>query len=516
MPFVTHPPQLLTVEEMARADRLAVDDGISSIALMENAGHAVTREIMNRWQMRPVLVLCGPGNNGGDGFVVARLLRQRGWPVDLALVGSFDRLKGDAAAVARRIGPRPMSVRLASLRSVLDQRPLVVDALFGAGLARPVQGATATVIDSITERGLDVVAIDTPSGVDGNTGAIRGTAPKATLTVTFFRKKPGHLLLPGRSRCGEIVLADIGIPDGVLNQIRPRVFENSPLTWGRLFPWPSEEDHKYRRGHAVISGGGHMTGAARLAARAAQRIGAGLVTVAVPQEAFAIYANSLASALVDPAGDADAFAQVIADSRRNAVLVGPGSGVNDDTRERVIRTLETRKACVLDADALTAFADKPEALFDALHGQCLLTPHPGEYARLFGACDAGDRLSQARQAAALCGANVLVKGADTVIAAPDGRTAAINTNAPPSLAIAGAGDVLAGLVLGLLAQGVDAYFAGCMAAWVHGAAAAAFGSGLIAEDIPENVPSVLQALKTWEASNDKRNQPPEENEISGK
>lgn len=503
MSFLSHPPHLLTVEEMARADAMASEDGVSGIALMENAGRAVAREIMNRWPVRPVLVLCGPGNNGGDGFVVARLLRQAGWPVELALLGSPSRLQGDAAAVAQRLGAKPLAVSLATLGPILDRRPLVVDALFGAGLARPVVKAPAEVLDSVNERRLDVVAVDMPSGVDGNTGAVRGTCARAALTVTFFRKKPGHLLLPGRSRCGEVVLADIGISDGVLDQIRPRTYENSPLTWGRLFPWPTEEDHKYRRGHAVISGGGRMTGAARLAARATQRIGAGLVTVAVPAEAFSIYAQSLASVLVEPAADAAGFAQVIADSRRNAVLIGPGSGVNEDTRERVMRTLETRKACVLDADALTAFADGPEPMFAALHRQCLLTPHAGEFARLFGGCDAGDRLTQARYAAALSGANVLVKGADTVIAAPDG-TAAINSNAPPTLAVAGAGDVLAGLVLGLLAQGVDAYFAGCMAAWVHGAAASAFGSGLIAEDLPENVPSVLQALKTWDTSKARR------------
>ena len=479
--------ELLTVGEMARADALAIAGGTPGIELMEAAGRAVADRICVRWASRPTIVLCGPGNNGGDGFVIARLLEGRGWPVRVALLGGRDRLTGDAAVNAGRwTGPvEPMSA------GAVADAELVVDAIFGAGLMREIDGAARAAIEAVGER--LCVAVDMPSGVDGNTGAILGAAPRAAITVTFFRRKPAHLLVPGRFSMGELHVADIGIPDTVLDEIRPAGFANEPDLWSGALRWPQPGDHKYSRGHAVVAGGGEMTGAARLAARAAMRIGAGMVSVLCPPAAWAVYAAGLVGPLAVPAGEPETFADYLADPRRRAALVGPGAGVTEDTRERALRALATGKPVVLDADALTVFAEDPDTLFAAIGGTpAILTPHEGEFARLFAS--EGDKPSRARHAASRSGATVLLKGADTVIAAPDGRIA-INANAPPDLATAGAGDVLAGLALGLLAQGLPPFEAASAAAWIHGEAATAFGPGLIAEDLPDLVPPVLRQLK---------------------
>jgi NAD(P)H-hydrate epimerase len=369
---------------------------------------------------------------------------------------------------------------------------LVVDGLFGAGLARDLGGAERDLLEQVSARALPIVAIDVPSGLDGATGAVRGFAPRCALTVTFFRKKPGHVLLPGRQLCGEIVVADIGIPAATLDEIKPQAFENGPALWLAAFPWPSVESHKYRRGHALIAGGALMTGAARLAARAALRAGAGLVTVAAPRDAFAIYATALTRVIVHPIDGVRDFAALLGDPRRNAVLVGPGAGTGTATRALAEAALAAKRAVVLDADVFAVFAGGKDELARLVDGPTLMTPHEGEFARVFG--DPGDRLAGARQAARESGAAILLKGADTVVANPTGW-AAINVNAPPELATAGSGDVLAGIATGLLAQGMAPYLAGAAAAWLHGAAAARFGPGLIAEDIVEQLPPVLRELR---------------------
>ena len=478
--------ELLTVTEMAAADRAAIAGGVSGERLMEAAGMAVAEAIRERWTARPVSVLCGPGNNGGDGFVVARLLADAGWSVRLALLGDKQRLKGDAAIMAARWEGAIESLGVSSL----DGAELVVDGLFGAGLGRPVEGVARQVIEAI---GVDCVAIDTPSGVHGDSGAVWGAAAQAKLTVTFFRRKPGHLLLPGRGLCGETLVADIGIPEAVLDEIAPRCHANGPALWGAAHPRPGPADHKYSRGHAVVVGGGiETTGAARLAARAALRAGAGLVTLACPPGALMVYAQALEAVMTRAIAEPHGFDDLLDDARRNAVLIGPGNGVGETTRKRVLAGLAANKACVLDADALTSFEKQPSELFKEISSPCILTPHEGEFSRLFDF--QGDKLSRARAAAAESGAVVLLKGADTVIAAPDGR-AAINHNAPPELATAGSGDVLAGIAVALLAQGMSAFDAACAAAWLHGDAAARFGPGLIAEDICETLPATLAALE---------------------
>jgi len=475
---------------MGRADALAIDAGVPGLDLMEAAGRAVAAEVRRRWRRRPVVVLCGPGNNGGDGFVAARNLQEAGWPVTLVSLGDRAALKGDAATNAARW----MGEVLTPSTDLLADDAIVVDALFGAGLTRPLDGLALSLVTAINEKGLDCLAVDVPSGVDGNTGEVRGGAPKAAAAVTFFRRKPGHLLLPGRDLCGAVSVADIGTPVSVLDEIKPTTFANDPALWRATFPVSRFSDHKYRRGHAAIAGGVQMTGAARLAARGARRVGAGMVSIVTPREAVPHYLAGDPGQLIFAADTAPAFAQLLTEKRRNAVLVGPGNGVTNETRARAIAALRSHLSVVLDADALTVFEDAPEDLFGWTKGHdglAVLTPHEGEFTRLFRG--EGDKLTRVREAAARSGAVVLLKGADTVIAAPDGR-AIINDNAPPYLATAGSGDVLAGFIVGLLAQGMPPFDAAAAATWLHGEAASRFGPGLIAEDLAESVPAVLSGL----------------------
>jgi hydroxyethylthiazole kinase-like uncharacterized protein yjeF len=479
---------LLTPAEMAVADRAAVAAGVPGIELMETAGRAVAETVLGRWSPMPALVLCGPGNNGGDGFVAARHLAAAGWPVRLGLLGERAALKGDAAHhVALWRGP------VETLDpSLLPGAGIVIDAILGAGLSRDVDGVAREVIEALAATQLPVVAIDVPSGVDGATGRVRGAAAPAVITVTFFRKKPGHLLMPGRALAGEVVLVDIGIPTEVLAAIAPKTHENDPVLWREAYPWPRLDGHKYSRGHALIAGGEVMTGASRLAARAALRVGAGLVTLAAPEAAWPVYAAALTGVIVRPVSGPQGFGDLLTDARRNAILLGPGAGLDRATRDAVLAALATKRGVVLDADALTVFAEDPKVLFAAVAGPTVLTPHEGEFRRLFTV--SGDKLSRARAAARESGAVVLLKGPDTVVAAPDGR-AAINANAPPELATAGTGDVLSGLITGLMAQGLDAFRAAAAACWLHGEAATDFGPGLIAEDLVERLPAVLRRLK---------------------
>jgi hydroxyethylthiazole kinase-like uncharacterized protein yjeF len=477
---------LLSVRQMAEVDRLTGADGMPTVDTMDRAGAAVARQIASHWTVRPVVVLCGPGNNGGDGFVAARHLADAGWPVRVAILGSRERLAGDARYHAERWhgSTEPLTP------TVLDGAELVVDAIFGAGLSRALEGVALDTLVAAASKGLPLVAVDVPSGLMGDTGEAMG-AVAASLTVTFFRKKPGHLLLPGRRLCGEVVVVDIGIASSVLERVVPDTFENAPSLWASHLLQLHDDGNKYTRGHALISGGYPITGASRMAARAAARIGAGLTTIAVPELALAIYASALTSIMAHAVATSDDFERLLDDRRISAGLIGPGAGTGQETRARTLTMLRTGRPMVLDADALTAFKDDPAALDRAIVGPCVLTPHDGEFRRLFD--PSGDKLSRTRAAARRSGAIVILKGRDTVIAAPDGR-AIVNANAPPTLATAGSGDVLSGFVVGLLAQGVEPFLAAAAAVWLHGAAANEFGPGLIAEDLPELLPRVLRSL----------------------
>ena len=490
--------ELLSTAEMAEADRLAIAGGVPGIELMENAGRAVADAVCKAAEGRRVVVVAGPGNNGGDGFVAARYLAERGYAVCVCFVGDPKRVKGDARIAAKRWSG---SVKDASPEAIANC-DLIVDALFGAGLDRDVEGLPHTMIGAVNAHGVPVIAVDLPSGVNGTSGAIMGAAVNATRTVTFFRRKTGHLLLPGRLQCGSIEVADIGIPASVLPTIKARTFANGPDLWAGSFPRPSPRGHKYSRGHAVVvSGGPSTTGAARLAARGALRAGAGLVTIASPREALAINAAASLAVMVRPVDGPAELAEFLADKRRNAVVLGPGSGVGPATREQVLAALASDARVVLDADALTSFADGPDALISSIVKRAgtgvVLTPHEGEFSRLFSQLEENSnpnsKLEKTRVASRNAGAVVVYKGADTVIAAPDGR-AAIADNAPPTLATAGSGDVLAGMIAGLMAQGMPCYEAASAAVWLHGEAANEFGPGLIAEDLPDVLPRVYRRL----------------------
>jgi len=477
---------LLTVQEMYAADAAAIEQGIAGVTLMENAGRSVADAIAERWAARPTVVLCGPGNNGGDGFVVARLLKERGWPVRLISLVSRDHFKGDARHHADL-----WTGDIETPEAGIGDAALVVDALFGAGLTRDVDGAARALLESA--EGREVVAIDVPSGVHGDTGQVLGYAPEAAMTVTFFRRKPGHLLIPGRVHCGEVVVTDIGTPNSVLDGIDPRQMENSPELWAETLKWPKPTDHKYSRGHALVVGGAIMTGAARMSARAAQRAGAGAVTVAAPSDAQTVYKVTLESIMVAPYRDTSSLQEIVEAAKVSAVLIGPGTGLVTATRERACMVLRAGKPAVLDADAISVFEGSSALLFEAVKGTVVMTPHEGEFARVFPDIQGG-RLFRTRAAAARSGCVVLLKGYDTVIAAPDGRVA-INTNAPTDLATAGAGDVLSGIITALLAQGVAPFEAACAGAWMHAESAAAFGPGLIPEDLIAGIPAVLSALR---------------------
>ena len=479
--------EILSVAEMKAADRAAVKGGVEAYLLMERAGTAAADAIAQRWSARPAVVLCGPGDNGGDGYVVARRLVDAGWTVRVAAASAPKTPAASRAAAAWTGETVPLA------EAALAGAELVVDALFGAGLTRSLGGGPEAVLKAAGALGLPIAAIDLPSGLAGDAAQPEGFAPAARLTVTFHAKKLAHVLEPGRGLCGEVVVADIGLA----SVAGARLWENGPALWADDFPWPAPDTHKHRRGRMmVVSGNVWSTGAARLAARAGLRAGAGLVTVLSPLSAVAVNAAQLEAVMVRPF-DTDAELQRAADDV-DAVVIGPGAGVNNTTVLNLMALARTGAALVVDADALSVFVDDPDALFSNLDRDDVLTPHPGEFERIFPGLLAGSaqRVEATRAAAERAGAVVLLKGPDTVVAAPDGR-AAVNTNAAPWLATAGSGDVLAGLIAGLIAQGMDSFEAACAGVWIHGEAGSRFGPGLISEDLPDLTPPVLQQL--WRA-----------------
>lgn len=483
-----HPVALLTAEESRNADKAAIAASTPSDTLMENAGKAIVDLIVQEYKPCKVLIVCGTGNNGGDGFVTARLLKEKGWDVSLVSVGNIDDIVGDAKAAKDKWNMAGGATRTFN-KDLLKDAALVVDAMFGTGLARDVEGAAKDAIVAINESKLPVVAIDIPSGISTDTGAIMGAAITAANTVTFVRPKPGHVLLPGKAHTGQLHVYDIGITG---DKVKPKLFLNAPALWQHLMPFPNPDSNKYSRGHTVVVGGGmSSTGASRLAAMAALRSGSGLVSVASSQDALPIYAMTLTAVMTKLADTSAQLATLLEDSRISALLIGPGCGVTERTREHTLQILKTNKACVIDADALTIFQFNTKPLFDAIGGPTVLTPHEGEFERLFST--KGVKTERAKEAAKQSGAVIVLKGNDTVIASPDGRVS-INANAPVWLATAGSGDVLAGIIAGLMGQGMPAYEAACAGAWIQGEVANRFGPGLIAEDLHTTMPAVLKTL----------------------
>jgi hydroxyethylthiazole kinase-like uncharacterized protein yjeF len=497
---MTH--ELLTPREMAEADRLTIEAGpFDGMGLMRRAGAAVAAMVLARYPAASGAdVLCGPGNNGGDGYVVAKLLSDAGMPVRLWALGK-PRPGTDAAIAAAE---SPVKARSLSGFSPI-KGSIVIDALFGAGLSKAIEGDAARTIEKCNAAGVPVVAIDLPSGVSGDSGKVLGTAFKSELTVTFFRRKQGHLLGPGRGLCGETIVAEIGIEPRVLDTIEPACFENTPALWGGHFPRPATDTHKYARGHVgVFSGGPSSTGAARLSAKAAARTGAGAVTLLSPGSAVQVNAAHLTSTILHKADSADDAAEWLKERKPGALVFGPGAGLQESVGDFALKLIAASASLVrhmvLDADALTHLSRRRDEFIRAFRSknapQFVLTPHEGEFARVFPEIAEDKNLSKverARKAAALTGAIVILKGPDTVIASPDGR-AAINANAAPWLATAGSGDVLAGIIAGLLAQGMPSFEAASAAVWLHGEAGSRFGPGLIAEDLPDMLPPLLRDL----------------------
>ncbi|RAZ88793.1 bifunctional ADP-dependent NAD(P)H-hydrate dehydratase/NAD(P)H-hydrate epimerase [Mesorhizobium hawassense] len=501
--------ELLSPAEMAEADRLAIAAGpLDGYGLMQRAGEAVAAMVLARYPAaKKVHVLCGPGNNGGDGYVVARLLAEAG--VDVELWAEGKQKPGSDAALASEACNLPVNHIGHCYPEAGD---VVVDALYGAGLSKDIsQHALAVSGVSSAER-VPVISIDLPSGVSGETGQMRGHFD-AAVTVTFARKKPGHLLMPGRRVCGEIIVADIGIPDSIIDQLKITTFENTPDLWLRwYFPRTAIDAHKYKRGHvAVFSGGSSATGAARLSALAAARTGAGAVTVLSPGNAMQVNAAHLTSIMLRKADTIEDIAEYLAERQPSAFVLGPGFGIGERARAFALRLLQQNRVydydrgielwgIVLDADGLTSFRDNPDTLFEASHRALapplVFTPHEGEFARLFpdiARSKKQSKLAKARAAAQRANAVIVYKGADTVIAAPDGH-AAINANGAPWLATAGSGDVLAGIIAGLLAQGMPPFKAACAGVWIHAEAGRRFGPGMIAEDLPLAIVPVLHEL----------------------
>lgn len=487
---------LLTGEEARRADAEAIAAGTPGLVLMRRAGRAVaaTAAAMVEPGAR-ILVLAGPGQNGGDGFVAATRLANEGFDVAVALLGDRAHLSGDAAIVAAEWG----GATLSGEQAPVGEADLLIDALFGTGLTRNLEGAARDIVGRMNASHCPILSIDLPSGIDADTGRSRGAAVNATRTVTFVARKPGHLLLPGREHSGLVEVVDIGVEAEVLERLRAKLRANNPGLWEHAFPRPGRSSHKYDRGHTlVLSGGAARTGAARMAARAALRIGSGLVTVASPPEAIGVNAAHLTAIMLRGCDGPEGLQAILQDERFNALVLGPALGVHSGTRALVSVAAHAHRSLVLDADALTSF----ESLATELHqvfrsAPTVLTPHGGEFARLFSGhpdiLEAPSKWAKAQRAALFTGAVVVLKGADTVIAAPDGR-AAINENGTPYLATAGSGDTLCGMIAGLMAQGMPAFEAACAGVWIHAEAATNFGPGLIAEDLPELVPGVLRAL----------------------
>ncbi|NOX96040.1 MAG: NAD(P)H-hydrate dehydratase [Alphaproteobacteria bacterium] len=478
---------------MRAVEAATIKGGVSSAALMEQAGEKVAEVAMRAWTKRPVAVLCGPGNNGGDGFVVARRIAEAGWPVKVGLLGEHENLTDDAKLMADLYEGEisPFSP------SILEGVGLIIDAIFGTGLTRVVEGDYKTAIEAVNAHPAPALAVDIPSGVSADTGAVLGVGVTAVRTVTFFQKKPGHVLFPGRALCGSVDAVEIGITREAAATIKPDCFENQPSLWGEAFGRPGWQSHKYQRGHVMaVSGGALNTGAIRLAAMGALRIGAGLVTILSPRDATQTNAAHLTAIMLRQADTVEEIGASLegADKYPMTAVIGPAAGIGEATRDKTLAILKSEASAVLDADVLTSFADDSAILFSALREGDVLTPHSGEFERLFdGIALSEGKLAAARAASKKAGCIVVLKGADTVIAAPDGR-ATINVNAPANLATAGAGDVLAGFIAGLRAQGMPGFEAACAGVWLHGACAQAAGPGLIAEDLPVAVRPVLQSL----------------------
>lgn len=494
---------LLSPAQMGRVDGAAIRSGIDGFALMVNAGEAVAALVLEKFpQAGRVVVLCGPGNNGGDGYIAARALLRCGVGVDVHAYGDPAGLKGDAARAAAAWLQASRCETISPLDAFSPcADDVVVDALFGAGLMRPIDERLAAVMAQIMAAGCPVVAVDLPSGLSGASGQVLGSSVVADHTVTFVAMKPGHLLMPGRERCGAVSVVDIGIPQRFVEAVDARVFLNSPVLWRHHWPMMRAHDHKYGKGHlAVLSGGPSMTGAGRLAAMAGLRAGAGLVTLFSLPAAMLVNAVHMTAVMVRRLDDAGDLENAFVERRIRGFVAGPGLGTQDQAAALIDALAGTGLAGIFDADALSVMAgnrDQWFKRFEQMASGLVITPHEGEFARLFpeiAPAQGTSKIDRAVEAARISGMTVVLKGPDTVVAAPDGRSS-LSTNAPPWLATAGSGDVLAGLIGALLTRGMPAFEAAAAGVWLHSEAGSLTGPGLIAEDLPQAVSHTMAAFE---------------------
>lgn len=490
---------LLTLDQCRTADQLAEKMGVSPIHLMEKAGKQVAAIVSQSVESPddlkgPIAVLCGPGNNGGDGFVAARYLKEKGFTVAVYLHGDKNDLKGNARYMADRWDG---DIHPLNIQSV-EGAPIIIDAILAAGLNRSLDDGLAPVIDAANGQDALRVAVDLPTGLNGDTGQVMGSCFRADLTVTFLAKKPAHVLLPGRFLCGgldHIHVVDIGIPVGVLKTINPLTAINNSFGWQYSYPVVPPMAHKYHKGHVLVLGGKEPTlGASRLSAMAALRSGAGLVSLACPNDSYTVQATALTDVMVRRFDSNMGFVAFLQDPRLNVVTIGPGAGVSEKTAKLVRSVCEKNVSLVLDADGISSFAGRANQLADYMNPadpKMVITPHEGEFMRLFPDISLTEgRLQAACQAAETIGAVVVLKGNDTIIASPDGRSF-INATAPVWLSVAGTGDVLSGIIAGLLAQGMPMFEASAAAVFFHSEAAMQAGKGMIASDLLPIIPRVL-------------------------
>jgi hydroxyethylthiazole kinase-like uncharacterized protein yjeF len=486
-------PEILSTGDCGCCDIYAQNHGVTGFELMLAAGAAVAERVQSIWSMRPVVVLCGPGNNGGDGYVCATVLLEAGWPVRVISVEDPSALSGDAKIAAQQWSGRSDRVGQASVSGA----EIIIDALFGAGLTRAVTGPIASLISQVNGSSAAVVAIDLPSGVGGDAGLMGEQAVDADVTVTFHRPKTAHYLEPEASLCGDVYLADIGIPTGWNKEIEPAALHNNPGLWLSRLPRRLASTHKHRRGRLIVfSGPMSTTGAARLAAQAGLGIGAGLVTLASPPAALAVNAAASTTVMVARLEDQSAACDFLSEKRASASILGPAAGVGTTTRDLVTSATAFDAPIVIDADGLTSFAGQTADLQTLLRSQDVITPHAGEFERLFPGLMAAraNKLEAVKEAAIRTGCVVVLKGADTVIAS-DGETPVINRHASASLATAGSGDVLAGCIGGLIAQGMNSFAACCAAVWIHGDISLSYGPGLMADNLINGIPESLGRLE---------------------
>ncbi|HRK97965.1 MAG: NAD(P)H-hydrate dehydratase [Alphaproteobacteria bacterium] len=487
--------EILSVEQMGQAESLAMGGKASFYPLMQRAGRAVADIVRERYEKQPVLVLCGTGSNGGDGFIAACELKRKKWNVTVACLNKIETLEGDVSSAAQEWNDDII------LFDELDipQDGLIIDAVFGTGLTREITGDAQEILSRLQRTACPIIAIDVPSGLYADSGDCQPCTPQADLTVTFFRKKMGHILMPGKIACGEIEVVDIGINDSVIKSIIGSVVrENCPeLGWGEDAATKAFWTHKYHHGHVVVLGGRSMTGASSLASLAALKVGAGMVTVAAHPDVANVYRMASPSLMVEHLLEMARFKDHLKDDRRNVALIGPGAGLDHVAALKKIvfdaTSIDPQRYCILDADALSVFEDDTKNFYKTLGSHCILTPHEGEFERIFPDYH-GSKVERARAASAKTGAIIVLKGADTVIAAPDGR-AVINSTGSGWLATAGTGDVLAGMIAGLVARRVLGLFdATCAAVWIHGKAAELAGEGMISEDLSGQIPSVFSLI----------------------